>query len=146
MAELIDVLQKITGNYMNNAGLTDLVIGTVTKVSPLEVTLVNTMLPLPAEVLILTESVVEKKIPITDHKHNVTHNHVIHDTYTNGGSSEDSNVCSTELGNIICYEHGKALPRKDGFIILNRALGVGDKVIMLRVLNGQNFIILSRAF
>jgi len=133
MAELIDVLQKITGNYMNNAGLTDLVIGTVTKASPLEVTLVNTMLPLPAEVLILTESVVEKKIPITDHKHNVTHNHVI-------------NVCSTELGNIVCYEHGKALPRKDGFIILNRALAVGDKVIMLRVLNGQNFIILSRAF
>lgn len=146
MAELIDVLQKITGNVMNNAGLTDLVIGTVTKTSPLEVTLVSTMLPLPAEVLILTESVVEKKIPIVNHKHDVTHNHIIHDTYSNGGTSEDSNICGNSLSNIICYENGKALPVQNGFIILNRALAVGDKVIMLRVLNGQNFIILSRAF
>lgn len=146
MAELIDTLQQIVGNSMKNAGLTDIVIGTVTKVGPLEVTLVSTMLPLPQEVLILTEPVIEKKIPITDHRHDVTHNHVIHDTYTGGGTSEDSNVCSVELKHIICYENGKPLPRRNGYIILNRGLEVGDKVIMLRVLNGQNFIILSRAF
>ena len=35
---------------------------------------------------------------------------------------------------------------KDGYIILNRALEVGDKVLMLRVMRGQQFIILSRVF
>ena len=47
---------------------------------------------------------------------------------------------------IVCYENGEALPVKDGYIILNRALEVGDRVIMLRVNGGQRFIVLSRSF
>lgn len=35
---------------------------------------------------------------------------------------------------------------KGGYIILNRGLEVGDKVLMLRVMRGQQFIILSRVF
>ena len=35
---------------------------------------------------------------------------------------------------------------EDGYIILNRALAVGDEVILLRVQNGQKFIVLSRVF
>jgi hypothetical protein len=139
-------MQHIIRQWAESASLTDLVIGTVTKARPLEVTLVNTMLPLPASVLLLTESVIEKKINITDHRHNVTHNHPIYDTYTGGGRSGDINVCSTEQGGIFAYENGKRLPRSDGFIILNRGLAIGDKVLMLRVMNGQNFIILSRVF
>jgi len=108
--------------------------GTVTKPSPLEITIDTAMAPLKSSVLYLTESVVEKKIPV------VAHNHTIHDTYTGGGSSENS------LSNIICYEHGKALPVKDGYIILNRALEAGDEVLLLRVQHGQKFIVLSRTF
>ena len=36
------------------------------------------------------------------------------------------------------------LPVENGFIILNRGLAVGDKVLLLRVQSGQKFIILSR--
>jgi hypothetical protein len=35
---------------------------------------------------------------------------------------------------------------KGGYIILNRALETGDKVLLLRVMRGQQFIILSRVF
>ena len=35
---------------------------------------------------------------------------------------------------------------RDGYIILNRALEVGDKVLLLRVMRGQQFVILSRVF
>jgi hypothetical protein len=148
--ELIGTIQKIISNALDNAGLTDIVIGTVTQINPLEITLMSTMLPLPQEVLILTESVIEKKLTITDHIHDVNHNHAVYDTYTGGGSSGFSNICSEELTEIYCYENGKQLPRQDpggnAYIIINRALAVGDKVIMLRVLNGQNFIVLSRVF
>ena len=47
---------------------------------------------------------------------------------------------------IVCWEHGEKLPIEDGFIILNRKLEVGDKVLLWRVLNGQKFLIISRVF
>lgn len=55
-------------------------------------------------------------------------------------------MSSTELENIFAMENGKELPVKDGYIILNRGLEVGDTVLMLRVLRGQKFIVLSRIF
>lgn len=112
--------------------LTDLKIGTVTSVNPLEVTINTAMAPLKSGVLILTASVVEKKIPILEHNH----------TNPEGGNTGDALLQSQ----IVCQENGEPLPVENGYIILNRALEVGDKVILLRVQNGQRFIILSRVF
>lgn len=47
---------------------------------------------------------------------------------------------------IICYERGKPLPVENGYIILNKKLEAGDKVLLLRVMRGQQFVILSRVF
>ena len=110
---------------------TDLRVGTVTKESPLEITINTQSAPLKGPVLILTEPVVEKKIPVLEHLHSAP------------GGYTDNRLLESQ---IICQEHGKPLPVKDGYIILNRALEVGDKVIMLRVENGQRFIVLSRVF
>lgn len=132
--EFKDILQQLTQESMKSAQLTDLQIGTVTSVSPLEITVSTSMAPLQASVLYLTVNVVEKKIPV------LQHNHVIHDTYTGGGESEDNLMQS----DIICYENGTALPVQNGYIILNRALEVGDIVLLLRVQNGQKFVVLSR--
>lgn len=132
--ELKDILQQLTQESMKSAQLTDLQIGTVTSTSPLEITVSTSMAPLQAPVLYLTVNVVEKKIPV------LQHNHVIHDTYTGGGTSEDNLMQS----DIICYENGTALPVQNGYIILNRALEVGDIVLLLRVQNGQKFVVLSR--
>lgn len=132
--EFKDILQQLTQESMKSAQLTDLQIGTVTSASPLEITVSTSMAPLQASVLYLTVNVVEKKIPV------LQHNHVIHDTYTGGGESEDNLMQS----DIICYENGTALPVQNGYIILNRALEVGDIVLLLRVQNGQKFVVLSR--
>lgn len=132
--ELKDIFQQMTQESMKSAQLTDLQIGTVTSVSPLEITVSTSMAPLQAPVLYLTVNVVEKKIPV------LQHNHVIHDTYTGGGESEDNLMQS----DIICYENGAPLPVQNGYIILNRALEVGDIVLLLRVQNGQKFVVLSR--
>ena len=134
--ELKDILQQMTQESMKSAQLTDLQIGTVTSSDPLEITISSAMAPLRAGVLYLTVDVVEKKIPVVQHSHTIK----VTDTFTGGGSA----TCSTELTNIVCYENGTALPVENGYIIFNRALAVGDKVLLLRVQNGQKFVVLSR--
>ena len=128
---LIGVLQEI--NQQNSAAgqPTDLVIGTVTSADPLEITINTAMAPLKAKVLYLTEPVVEKKIPVLQHLHSTP----VGDT--------DNRLLESQ---IICMEHGKELPVEDGYIILNRALEMGDKVLLLRVAGGQKFVVLSRLF
>lgn len=134
--ELRDILQQMIQENTRAGQPTDLRIGTVTKADPLEITINTQMAPLRAGVLLLTECVVEKKFPILQHTHE------IHDTATGGGSCDPALLESQ----IICQEFGQALPVENGYIILNRALAVGDEVILLRVQNGQRFIVLSRVF
>ena len=108
--------------------------------------------------LLLSESVVEKKTPVLDHIHHINTLSPSH-TYPDGGTSTNltgsyptltslvsEGANSDQTQNIICYEHGQPLPIEDGFIILNRALEVGDRVLLLKVQKGQKFIILSRVF
>ena len=155
---LVDALVMVSNEQNKASQPCDMEIGTVSSVKPLTVERDIAQAPLNEAVLILTESVIEKKIPILEHIHHINslgHSHSCPDggTSTNlTGSyptlkslvSKGANGDQTQY--IICYEHGKPLPIKDGFIILNRALEVGDKVLMLRVQHGQKFIILSRIF
>ena len=156
--ELLDAIQLSAQESLKASKPTDLVIGTVTSAVPLEITTDVTVAPIDSDILYLTESVIEKKIPILDHIHHInslSHTHSEYHGTTGSGLtgsyptltslvSEGTNSDQTQ--NIICYEHGKPLPIENGFIILNRALEVGDKVILLRVQHGQKFIILSRVF
>lgn len=147
---------------------TDIVIGTVTGVAPLEITMNTAMAPLRREVLYLTQAVVEKKIPVLTHSHTtgglqhkhtvnvLSHSHSVGSSTTGSalsGSYDTSQemtdaffISSDALENIVAVENGKELPVRDGYIILNRGLEVGDAVLMLRVLRGQKFIVLSRIF
>lgn len=194
--DLTAALQRLVQRTIRASSLTDLEIGTVTGVSPLEVTVQDVRDPIPAAALRLTAAVVEKKIPVLTHSHttsglahlhqvsSLSHSHRISETALNGvyptetggqdahihqisglghdhGNSEtaldgsyptevsleqDAYDSDERLGHIVCFEHGKELPVRDGYIILNRGLETGDKVLMLKVLGGQNHIILSRIF
>ena len=156
---LAETLYKMMQDSMKAGQLTDFVSGAVTSEAPLEITCDATMQVLKAPVLILTEPVIEKKIPVLTHKHYIstlTHTHTCPTGATSPGLTgrylgEDSLVserASTTLQqeDIVCYENGKALPIEDGYIILNRKLEEGDRVVMLRVNAGQRFIVLSRVF
>lgn len=156
---LAETLYKMMQDSMKAGQLTDFVSGTVTSENPLEITCDATMQVLKAPILILTEPVIEKKIPVLTHKHYIstlTHTHTCPTGATSPGLTgrylgEDSLVsegASTTLQqeDIVCYENGKALPIEDGDIILNRKLEEGDRVVMLRVNAGQRFIVLSRVF
>lgn len=153
---------------MGAYGLSDLVLGTVSGVKPLEVTLRESMAPLPQEVLWRTAAVVEKKIPVLEHEHitaGFRHGHTVSGlshshTSPEGGTGAalggqyptseallpDAYTSDRRLGHIVCLEDGKPLPVEGGYIILNRGLAVGDRVLLLRVMRGQQFVILSRIF
>lgn len=156
--ELLDAILLTSQASQQASQPTELVLGTVTSALPLEISINNMQAPLRSQVLYLTEPVIEKKIPVLDHIHHInslSHTHSEYHGTTGSGltgsyptlsSLVSAGANSDQTQNIICYEHGKPLPIKDGFIILNRALEVGDKVILLRVQHGQKFIVLSRVF
>ena len=201
---LAETVYLMVQKGMKAAQLSDLVIGTVTSEEPLEITVNGAAAPLKRQILLLTEAVIEKKIPILAHGHTISglgHSHTVsglghlhntaglghtHETaglghthtveggatgsalngnYPSGDALNGSYPSDTQLsgsyptssalgdqesgsalGNIVCYENGSPLPVENGYIILNRALEVGDGVLMLRVQNGQRFIVLSRIF
>lgn len=185
--DLIDTLHGIVEGSMGAYGLSDLVLGTVTGVKPLEVTLRESMAPLPQEVLWRTAAVVERKLPVLEHEHitaglrhghslsglghghalsGLEHSHTAEEGPTGsalGGSLQterglegayptaeallpDAYTSDRRLERVVCYEDGRPLPVENGYIILNRGLAVGDRVLLLRVMRGQQFIILSRIF
>ena len=123
--ELIDALHQISQQSQKAMQPTELVIGTVTSISPLEITSNTAMAPLREAVLHLTANVVEKKIPILQHTH-----------------TTPEGTTGSALDSIACIENGQALPVENGYIILNRALEVGDKVLMMKVQHGQKFVVL----
>lgn len=157
--ELLEMIQQISRSSQQNESPTDYVTGTVAKADPLEIKVDSMMQPLQAQSLILTEPVIEKKIPVLDHQHYIStlsHTHTCPTGATTPGltgkyitetSLVSSGASSALQGeDIVCYENGEALPIEDGYIILNRKLEVDDKVIMLRVNDGQRFLVLSRVF
>ena len=168
--ELSDVLRGMMEDSIRAYTTTDLAVGTVVSEKPLKVKVREDMDALPEETLWLTAAVIEKKIPVLEHFHTTSgfrHSHVLPDLgHTHSGGEGDTGpaldgTLETEDGleqdafdsdkrllekEILCYEDGKKLPVKDGFIILNRALEEGDKVLLLRVCRGQQAIILSRIF
>lgn len=158
--DFMEVLQRIVRQTMDTMQPTDLQIGTVVNAPPngdLEIKISEAMDTLKKEVLYLTEPVVEKKIPLLKHRHKFPHTHTgVHgetgqpnpNDYTEYSTLSDGASSDVQSEDIKGWEYGKALPlSEDGkYILLNRALEKGDKVLLLRVQSGQKFIILSRVF
>lgn len=115
--ELLEVINKIIQDNTEAQKLTDICIGTVTQADPLEIQISPNMPPLPTEALILCDPVeeIEKDVEITPE-------------FKAELATYDINISTKVIGKVKVSE----------------ALEEGDKVIMLRVLRGQQFIVLSR--
>lgn len=121
--QLSDVLfQMMTQN--NAAGQpTDMCIGTVTKAKPLEISVNPAMDALKEEVLYLTDAVRDYNVDITV------------DWFTENESGGGG------YAEFAVHKHA-VKGRKE--IHVHNDLQVGEKVLLLRVLHGQRFIVLSR--
>lgn len=156
---LLPIIQQIVGNYMKASSLTDLVFGTVVSVDPLSIKVVETMLELPREAIILTDSVVEKRITINPHLHAIStlsHTHSYQDDNGNGVSSKTTgealsgsyNTQNTSLVGSMSVngEDVSQDGKEENEIIIQRGLEVDDSVVMLRVSGGQRFLVLSKTY
>lgn len=116
--ELKDVLYQMMDQSRQASQPAELKIGTVTATAPLAISINPAMAPIQNSLLYLTSAVVERKLsPLV-----------------------------VGLEDVVCTENGTALPADSTGITINRALQVGDRVLLLRVQNGQKYIVLSRVF
>lgn len=113
--ELIDTINKIIQQNTEAQKMTDLAIGTVASVSPLAITTSANLPPIPAEALILTDSVKKR---------------IVHATGT--GTGEDT------------VTHAPVETTVGVDVEVQSDLQNGDAVVMLRVLRGQKYIVLSK--
>jgi hypothetical protein len=183
-----ETIQKIAYGVINSSAACDgqLFTGTVSSASPLAISLGNDAggITLDGDDIILTQSVVSKKIYIKKHTHKIgtavgTHTHGIEGVIvttpeeapppipplTPIGTAKGNTLVPNEINAMTeivdrtldawCTEYGHKLPvdpdvyNPDGeqiCITINRGLEVGDKVIMSRVSDGQQFVVLSRYF
>lgn len=125
--ELIDVINQIVANAVQASQPTDLAIGTVQSIEPLTVKLDTNQQVIRKEILYRTEAVVERKFRLENHYH------------TAGQGTTSSNK-----SRVTALVDGKAAETEGDYIILNKGLAKGDKVLLLAVQGGQKFIILSR--
>lgn len=173
MSNLLTVIQGIAVNAVQSTVPVQYCFGTVTKENPLAIRINDGTIEISGESILLTEPVVEKKITIQKHTHQIgavgTHTHTITELPvtppapapptpigTGSGSTlvpNKINASTTVIDTVIdgvCTEHGVDLPVDSNseriIITTNRKLEKDDKVLMMRVSSGQKFIVLSRVF
>lgn len=118
MPALAEVINKMIQDNRDASKPTELVIGTVETASPLSVRVSIDMAALPAQVLLLCDSVQSRSEDVL--------------ASATFASALTSAGISINEGDVI------------GTVEVQKALQVGDKVIMLRCLQGQEYIILSK--
>lgn len=159
MSNLLSVIQNIAVNAVQSTIPVQYCYGTVTNDNPLSIRLNDGTIEIKGESILLTEPVVEKKITINKHTHDLrndllTHKHSYALETGTATTSPPTNITSENVVDTVisgvCTEHGVDLPTDSNseriIITMNRALEKGDKVLMMRVSSGQKFIVLSRIF
>lgn len=166
MSTLLSTIQSIAVRAVDSTNPVVFTYGTVTSADPLKIRIDETTIELSGESLILTANVVEKTVTIQKHTHGMDEQLLdIASAVSPAGSVtfavgpvpastsvtlKHKHTNETTVLDAVCTEHGEDLPtdKDDDRIVvtINRALKKDDKVIMLRVCSGQEYIILSRVF
>ena len=131
-SKLHDGIKTIALNALEASKPSGIFFGTVVSASPLKIQ-VEQKMTLGAEFLVLSSLVQDFTVSMTvDHQTEAEteHTHAIHDTYSGGGSSDPTSHLHEYTGTKSFKVH--------------LGLNAGEKVILLRVQGGQQFIVLDR--
>lgn len=172
MSTLLTTIQSIAVKAVQSTNPVVFTYGTVTAINPLRIRIDESTVELTGDSLILTANVVEKTMTIKKHTHGMDEQltdisaavanpadgyKVAFTPGTNMGPGITLKHKHTNEDTIIeatVTEHGETLDSvlmpesgpTERVVTINRALKKGDKVVMLRVCSGQEYIILSRVF
>lgn len=169
MDELLQTIREIARGVVDSAGMPEMLLGKVTNTDPLEITLDISGMVVDRDMMILTSNVIEKKIPVPHHRHEIKgwdtnrtvvevavepsgtgaeeppgHNHSIPKTDTEYAITEDGKDDYWPF--MACLENNVSLPIDKDYITLNRALEKDDSVILFQLYNGMRYIVLSRVY
>ena len=122
--KLVSLIQEICSNSMDAASLSDVVIGEVTSESPLTIRL-ERGLEIPSEAILLTNNTCLWSVDMT----------VAHHTDPAAGGSGYAEYAS--------HVHGYSGTKT---YLVHNELKTGDKVFLLRISGGQQFIALDRCY
>lgn len=123
--QMANSIRRIVAKYLKSLALTDYCAGTVVAVQPLKIKVTDRIIAdEEAGQIILTEAALEKQLDLT-------HLHLVK------GDSEESNAHSHPLD----LESQNSLITK---ITITEGLKTGDKVHLLRVDNGQRYVVLGK--
>lgn len=167
MSNLLQTIQSIAINAVAASNPASLCYGVVTSAKPLKIRLDESTLEISDSAVMLTESVVERKITIDKHNHTIGSALVSHQhSYVNAAGTTtdtaspiktpgltDKNTVDNTVLSVHFSEFGQDLTDKQVesdsdkvTITTTRALEKDDKVLMLRLMGGQKFVVLSRLF
>lgn len=147
MSELLDVLKEVSNNANEASKPVALMFGTVTSESPLKI-LIEQKLEVNEKVLILTTAVKDHYVDMT--VSHVTESTAIDHTHVVSGStgtadspphSHDTNI--TSQINDPATTHLHAYKGRKKYLVHN-GLKTGEKVVMMRVKHGQQFLVIDR--
>lgn len=131
-AQFLETMKQAAVEAMEASKPFALTYGVVKKSAPLTICVEQKLELGPAQ-LLLTGAVRERKVDMTvAHwtEDETRHSHIIHDTYTNGGTAEPT-------------EHKHAYTGRKQFTV-HTGLQAGEKVLLLRIQGGQRYIVLDR--
>ncbi len=149
--DFIDIMKEAALGAVGAAKPTQICFGTVTGVSPLEIT-VDNALTLPADCLILTRMVTEHTIDMTvDHMTensldmDMTHRHSYSGETDTGGEPPHTHSYLGETDNAlgVNLNHTHAYKGRKTFLV-HAGLVMGEKVLLLRVQGGQKYVVWDR--
>ncbi|RJX40864.1 DUF2577 domain-containing protein [Paenibacillus pinisoli] len=119
MADLLSLIKQAAAGAVDATSPAAVMFGLITDDNPLEVN-VDQRFSLPADFLIVPESLTRLELPLY-------HTHQYTDTSDSGPATKTTSA---------------ALPEEP--VVIRRGLKKGDKVVLLRVQGGQQYLILDR--
>lgn len=144
---VVSAIKDVVSDYMGGIDFTDIAIGTVTSTNPLRINIAPDMPDIPTSCIRLTDAVIEKKLVMDNHNHampNLSHTHTVLNATTSIALGQYNTLNAVQLGTFYTNGYAQEVDSSTNTIYLNKGLATGDKVLMLKVLNGQNFIVLSK--
>lgn len=128
-------VKLIVKEMLHDMDLTSLVVGTVSSISPLKIR-VNQRLEITSESLYFCKNVIPWKLD-TSHYHAYIDEHAEGQTASGGGETHSHFVPLTETEKVTAEA-----PAED--YVLEDALMEGDKVLLLKNMGGQEFVLLDK--
>lgn len=126
--KLSDLIKSVAAGLIGTMQLPEVYTGRVIKVNPLEIML-NQQVILPENFLTLTNAVKDHEVDITVSWTTVDNTH----KHGNGNNGQDTMETT--------HNHAVKGRKK---ITVHNGLTVGEKVVLLRVQGGQNYIVIDR--